>query len=45
MAEHMNEFQGIVNQLTNVSMTIKDESKPYYSLAHYPIDGKLLLSR
>ena len=36
MAEHMNEFQGIVNQLANVSMNIEDEAQALLLLSSLP---------
>lgn len=43
MAEHMNEFQGIVNQLTNVSMTIEDEVQALLLLSSLPDSWETLV--
>ena len=44
MVEHMNEFQGIVNQLTDVSMKIKDEVQALLLLSSLPDSWETLVN-
>lgn len=37
MAKHMTDYQGVVNQLTNMGMALDGETKHFSFLALYPI--------